>query len=86
MEFVGREHVAMVDRLVGAWECLSRPRLVTLSGFPGWGKSRLVQELFRRLAASQSQPAYWPLEIPGSGDELTARRKRLAPGDRKSVV
>jgi len=79
-ELVGDGHRDLVGSLHAAWLGLRRPRMITLTGFPGAGKSRLVQELYQRIASDQSAPPYWPAEIPVSGDELTARRKRLAPG------
>ena len=34
-----------------------------LTSPPGWGKTRIVQELYERLAADQPEPRYWPAAI-----------------------
>src|SRR6266550_2022101 len=74
--FVGRDHE--FDELRTAYERVARegqPRLVTLVGDAGVGKSRLARELWAWLAAQERQPvqrtgrcvsyghgtAYWPL-------------------------
>jgi class 3 adenylate cyclase len=74
--FVGREHE--FDELRTAYERVvreGRPRLLTLVGDAGVGKSRLARELWAWLAAQERQPvqrtgrclsyghgtAYWPL-------------------------
>ncbi|MBB5790380.1 AAA family ATPase [Jiangella mangrovi] len=60
-----------------------RPRLVTLEAGTGWGKTRLVQELYARMAAERQQaPAYWPESLFAGADDalpLEGRRKRLYP-------
>ena len=79
--FVGVRHRELLDQLVSQWRGLRRPHLVTLSGFPGLGKSRLIQELYACVAREQEEPAYWPLSLPvHESGGLTARRKVLAPG------
>jgi hypothetical protein len=65
--FVGSERLQLVRELEAAFSQVqadeSRPRLVTLEAQSGWGKTRLVQELYTRLAAGQAEPAYWPPSI-----------------------
>ena len=62
------------------------PRWWSLEGHPGWGKTRIVQEFYRRLAAER-QPGdrYWPLSLipddlvaDGAGVS-TVMRKRVYP-------
>ena len=60
------------------------PEWWSLEGPPGWGKTRLVQELYGRLAACQPEPRYWPPDLlpsaSGGGALLPdAERKRVAP-------
>lgn len=89
--FVGDDRREVVDSLVGEFDVAVRtrsPRLVTLEAGSGWGKTRLVHELYRRLAADrQGEPAYWPPSIlsaltPGdarAADSRDGRRKRIYP-------
>lgn len=83
--FVGRHREALVERLrahVEETAAARRPRLVTLEAGTGWGKTRLVQELYARLAATQPSPGYWPPTVLGAAGGqlgLEARRKRLFP-------
>ena len=58
--------------------------MVVLIAAPGAGKTRIIQELYRALAATQPDPAYWPVslldEAPDGGlglMELTASRKTV---------
>lgn len=83
--FVGLQRQAAVDRLLTTWEEVKQcqPRMVFLSGPMGWGKTRIVQEFYARLAASEGNQ-YWPPTIVATVDPqdvslLTAERKRLSP-------
>jgi len=67
--FVGARHLEAVDALERSYARVasgSGPRLVVLSAPTGYGKSRIVQEFYARLAASQPVPAYWPARIEGN--------------------
>lgn len=85
--FVGQSRQAEVDRLLARFASVSEhrePALVVYVAPPGWGKTRIVQEFYRRLAAGQPAPAYWPRSlVPDSGElastmiELTASRKTV---------
>jgi hypothetical protein len=55
------------DEMVSSW----RPLLVNLLAETGAGKTRLLQELYRHLAA---QDPYWPAEICGAN-----QRKEIVP-------
>jgi predicted ATPase len=87
--FVGEQRHELVDRLLAEFDqvCLSRtPRWWSLEGHSGCGKTRIVQELYRRLAAKrQTGVKYWPLrflvdppiaKIAGSSISM---RKRVFP-------
>jgi hypothetical protein len=66
MAFVGQERHEIVLRLVDDFEHVvagKGPKVVVLSSPPGWGKTRVTQEFYRRIAALQSTPAYWPTEL-----------------------
>ncbi|GAA2642418.1 hypothetical protein GCM10010399_90440 [Dactylosporangium fulvum] len=83
--FVGHGRVAEVERLVtrfGQVRRESTPALVTYVAPPGWGKTRVIQEFYRRLAESQPEPRYWPASLiteprtgaSTSGDLATGRK------------
>ena len=81
--FVGAGREALVDSLVADFErCRSTatPRWVSIEGAAGIGKTRIIHELFARLAAAQGARAYWParLEARPNGSS-TPRRKRVRP-------
>ncbi len=64
--FVGAERQAIVDRLLDAFVAVERgegSRISMIVSPPGWGKTRIVQEFYRRLASGQRLPAYWPAEM-----------------------
>lgn len=85
--FVGAERHALVDRLVAIVDHVAghgTPHLVTLEAGSGWGKTRLVHELYRQLAARQQAPAYWPPSIVDAlpddqGASRDGLRKRIFP-------
>lgn len=64
----------------------AQPLLVVLEAESGWGKTRILQEFYKRLAAAQPQPAYWPpsiiqaVPVPVGGYvDPDLRRKRIYP-------
>ena len=77
---------AAVSRLVQDWDRVragTGPRVVFLSAPLGWGKTRIVQEFYSRLAANEGD-GYWPPRIVGTSahldvSRLTLERKRLQP-------
>jgi tetratricopeptide (TPR) repeat protein len=81
---VGRSRVELVERIEASFAEVcssSSPRMWLLTAPSGWGKTRVVQELYAALAARQPGPAaYWP---PGIVDADTAPvaegRKRISP-------
>lgn len=63
MPFRGQAHQAVLTELVADYNqtaTTGMPTLSVVTGAPGVGKSRLLLELYRTLAESQDEPAYWP--------------------------
>jgi hypothetical protein len=87
--FVGKQRHELVERLLAEFDHVSRsgtPRWWSLEEHSGWGKTRIVQELYRRLAAErQSGAKYWPPSLrpqaPGAGEAgpLMSMRKKVIP-------
>ena len=80
---VGRGRVADVEALENAFARVAEgegSRLVVLEAPTGWGKTRLVQEFYDRLAAGQTEPKYWPAQfVEGDTDRWVTTRKRVHP-------
>lgn len=84
--FVGPRRNAAVDRLVRDWaHVCSRqgPQMVALTAPLGWGKTRVIQEFYERVA-SRDHSGYWPKRMVSSTDivdvsTLAVERKRLQP-------
>ena len=55
-----------------AWQrCLEgTPQAVVILGEPQLGKTRIVQEFFARLSATEDPEGYWPAELKREGDQL----------------
>ena len=87
--FVGQERHELVNRLLAEFEKVAEsgtPRWCSLEAPPGWGKTRIVQEFYRRLAAEQQPGAqYWPPSLIPEGPPAknvglsTSMRKRVYP-------
>jgi hypothetical protein len=87
--FVGEPRHELVERLLADFDHVSEsgtPRWWSLEEHSGWGKTRIVQELYRRLAAErQSGAKYWPptlLPQPPVGNNAgpsMSLRKRVLP-------
>jgi hypothetical protein len=86
-KFVGADRRVQVERLLDLVSHVAsrqEPTLVVLVAAPGWGKTRIIQEFYRKLAAGQPPPAYWPANLlteAADGElglsELTASRKTV---------
>lgn len=66
--FVGSERLALLVELEAAFDAHACT-VVTLEGPRGWGKTRIVHELYARLAARPGSE-YWPprlTEVPPDG-------------------
>lgn len=86
--FVGDARAVLLRDLRAHWErvrATGTSALVVLLAESGYGKTRIVQELYRQLAASQPQPGFWPADLLlGNNDgqrALRESRKRVAPAD-----
>jgi hypothetical protein len=85
--FVGAARYAQVKSLLIAAErsrALRESALVVFVAPPGSGKTRIIQEFYRALAATQPDPRYWPPSLvdedPDGGlglRELTTSRKTV---------
>lgn len=84
LPFVGADRLALVDELFKVYGCLSEsgPRWVSLEATTGWGKTRIIQEFYRKLAASQEAPGYWPASIE---DNLTLTDSALLDRRRSAL-
>jgi tetratricopeptide (TPR) repeat protein len=76
---LGEDRRALVAELVDLFDdavTTASPRLVSLEGVQGVGKTRVIQEFYAELARRQAQPAYWPrsLVLPTTHDPLKTRK------------
>lgn len=83
---VGEDRLAIVDHLVAAFDAVvagDGPRAVSIEAPLGLGKTRLVQELFARLAAERQRVGpYWPPSLDhgnGHTDDVLRARKQIEP-------
>lgn len=86
----GEKRRAAVDSMLKTYEVvrtLKEPRWVAITAPTGWGKTRLVQEVYRTLAMDQNEEnAYWPADLlDGSRaqGELSARKRLTGSFDHK---
>jgi hypothetical protein len=81
--FVGEGHRKLVDEVVAEFGrvCAEHvPSWWSLEANTGWGKTRIIQEFYARLAVAQPEPPYWPPSILAeTGDVVTVQRKRVHP-------
>jgi hypothetical protein len=81
--FVGEDRERILSSLIAEFTGLpveGGARMVVLESLPGWGKTRIVQELYAHVAAAQAPPAYWPpLLFDPSESDPERRRKRVYP-------
>jgi hypothetical protein len=76
-EFVGAGREQFVDHLISSFNEVvagQGPRMVALLAASGVGKTRIVQEFYRRLAAAQQTPCYWPTTLTDDVDWKTGRK------------
>jgi tetratricopeptide (TPR) repeat protein len=69
--FVGESRRKVLAALTGAFDEVrtgETARVAVLASQPGWGKTRIVQELYARLSARQ---AYWPPAIVDAAQSTT---------------
>lgn len=64
--FFGADRQRILGEMLEKWRLAAftaSPQLMFLVGEPGYGKTKLVHEFYRSLAAEQKTPAYWPESI-----------------------
>ena len=83
---VGADRRAIVDDLVAAFDAVAAgdgPRAVSIEASLGLGKTRLIQELYGRLATTRQGPRpYWPASLGAPGREpgtVLQTRKQIEP-------
>lgn len=84
--FVGESRHLLVDGLVRLYDDVRQTgtsRWVSLEAPSGWGKTRVGREFYARLAASQTEPVYWPGAIADTRRKVTF--PELVPRARRSV-
>ena len=87
--FVGASRIALVEALLDAFDRVRtscEPLWISLESPTGWGKTRVVQEFYKRLAEERQRvPHYWPNTLLDSAGDARAlstpegRRKRVYP-------
>jgi tetratricopeptide (TPR) repeat protein len=86
-DFVGVDRNQIVEQLVQDFHIVEdesksqafRSKMMVLVAPTGEGKTRIVQELYKRLAAEQAFPYYWPSEIVYKrADDWLHARKQVA--------
>jgi hypothetical protein len=53
------------------------PQIALITGLPGSGKTRLIQEFFTALSRQQNSPAYWPQSIVDDSETKDLLRFRF---------
>jgi tetratricopeptide (TPR) repeat protein len=83
--FLDESRIKLVDGLLKVVDSADKEceaRWVSIEAPSGWGKTRLIQELYQRLAARQEKQ-YWPYSIleatEHSTDDVMSKRKRTYP-------
>ena len=71
--FVGRS--PELEQLLGLWREVCNPgngpKLVTILGEPGYGKTRLIREFYSKIASeSHGKDRYWPSSLPQSANRM----------------
>ncbi|MCF1184419.1 tetratricopeptide repeat protein [Marichromatium gracile] len=88
--FVGASRMRLVDGLLSVLDevkAQGETRLVSLEAPSGWGKTRVAQEFYARLAAREAEgnpERYWPASIldtipQARLDQVGSRRKHVYP-------
>lgn len=87
--FVGKSRILLVDGLVCIYNQViksNEPHWVSFEAPSGWGKTRVVQEFYTRIA-NQQDKQYWPNTIFEAlnieKNNVAARRKRIFPDFKK---
>ena len=85
LSFIGEGRyrvVASLFKLYKRIQISNKPIFVTIEAPSGWGKTRIVKELYKRIASTQTS-VYWPSEINShkSQESVTIedKRKQIIP-------
>ena len=83
--FVGEGRKALVSGIIERLDNLTDYKgdsgacLISLEAPSGWGKTRIIQEVYKQITERQSSP-YWPMSIIAEDeDNPVSRRKHLVP-------
>lgn len=80
--FVGEDRITRLRGLIRLYDEVrrtGRSRLAVLSAPTGWGKTRIVRELYAHLARTANE-GYWPASLDaGEGSWLEARKRVFPP-------
>ncbi len=79
--FVGEDRQRLLEELQQVWDEVKGgegARLVTLAAPTGWGKTRVIQELYGRLV-SEGGGGYWPASMQVPDTSWLQARKRVFP-------
>lgn len=87
--YLGDERTDALQSLVEVWDRVReeyRPQLVSITGEPGFGKTRLVQEFYRHVMSTSNANGFWPAAIitdasDDLNDALRDARKAVRPID-----
>lgn len=78
--FVGEARIKAVQEVVESFKAMREggSRIITVEGPMGFGKTRVVQEVYTKLANEyQNNPKYWPLYLTGNNAFSSELGRRL---------
>ena len=78
--FVGEARIKAVQTIVDSFKAVKEgaSRIITVEGPMGFGKTRVVQEVYSKLASEfQGNPKYWPPYLTGNKDFSGELGRRL---------
>jgi hypothetical protein len=86
-EFVGEDRIKLVDDIELIYDSVKKskkPHWISIEANSGWGKTRLIQEFYKRLAAKQVKGnQYWPSSILKGNkfdqNDVSHKRKLIFP-------
>ena len=78
--FVGEARVKAVQTIIDGFKAVKEgaSRIITVEGPMGFGKTRVVQEVYAKLASEQQDsPKYWPPYLTGNSEFSSELGRRL---------
>jgi hypothetical protein len=78
--FVGEARIKAIQTIVDGFDVVKEggSRIITVEGPMGFGKTRVVQEVYARLASEyQNNPKYWPQYLTGNNTSSNELGRRL---------